>query len=127
MKIRWYILFFLLLIYVSCSSLKESKPENKIVSGIVINENTPLPGAFIEVKNTKRIIASDVYGKFEISVNKNDKLIVSYVGLEPKQVTITDENHYEINLEEAIPFVSRKEKRMIRRELRKNGFYIYPD
>lgn len=127
MKFKLYILFFFLLVFVSCSSHKDSKSAAKIVSGIVMDENGPLPGAFIKIKKTNRVIAADVYGKFEISINKKEKLIISFIGLEPKEVIITDENYYEINLQKEKPFVSRKEKRMIRRELRKKGFYIYPD
>ncbi|MBF4519022.1 carboxypeptidase-like regulatory domain-containing protein [Flavobacterium sp. ANB] len=92
-----------------------------------MDESGPLPGANITVKNEKRGTVTDMDGKFELNMNEDALLIVSFIGLESKEVTISDKNYYEVNLEAYKPFVSRKEKRRIRRELRKNGFYIYPD
>lgn len=130
MKLRFCLLFSFLYMFVSCSSQRELKSNIKItktVSGIVKDEYGSLPGANIVVKNERRGAVTDMDGKFEISINEKDTLIVSFIGLEPKEVTITSENYYEVNLEAYKPFVSRKEKRRIKRELRKNGFYIYPD
>lgn len=127
MKLKLYILFYLLSILASCSSQKKSKFNTKIVKGIIIDGSGPLPGAYIQVKNTKRGTIADIDGKFETNINENEKLIISFIGFESKEVTITDKNYYEVNLEVAKPFVSRKEQRRIKREIRKKGFYIYPD
>jgi hypothetical protein len=115
---------------VSCSSQKKLMSSVKItktINGVAMDKNGPLPGAAIQVKNTNRGTYTDVDGKFEIIVNENEVLIIRYVGLESKEITVTDKNYYEVKLELATPFVSRKEKRRIKRELRKHGFYIYPD
>lgn len=127
MKLKLYLSFCLLAILVSCSSKKEPKFITKVINGIVIDENGPLPGSDIVVKGTTRGVYTDFDGKFEISVTENEKLIIHFIGLESKEITITDKNYYEVKLERPTPFESRKTKRMIRRELRKKGFYIYPD
>lgn len=127
MRVKLSILFYLLFILVACSSQKKAKFNTKIINGIIIDQNVPIPGVHIQLKNTKKVIISDVDGKFETDVNENEKLIISFIGFESKEVTITDKNYYEVNLEVAKPFVSRKERRRIKREIRKNGFYIYPD
>jgi len=93
-----------------------------------MDEHVTLPGATITVKNEKKGTYTDMDGKFEISINENDTLIVGFIGLESKEVVITSkEDYYEVHLEDFKPFVSRKEKRRIKREMRKNGYYIYPD
>lgn len=130
MKLRFCLLYCLICIFASCSIQKDLKSDIKIaktVSGIVMDENGPLPGATITVKNQKKGTYADLDGKFEISLNENDVLIVGFIGLESKEVTITAKDYYEVNLEAFKPFVSRKEKRRIKREMRRNGFYIYPD
>jgi hypothetical protein len=128
MKKNIYILFYLLPILMSCSSQKEIKFNTKIVKGVIIYENEPLPGSNILVKDTKRGTIADIDGKFEINVKENEKLIISYVGFESKQVTITDKNYYEVILHPYKPPMTRQQKRYIKRETRKNGgYYVFPD
>lgn len=128
MKLKIYILFYLLPILVSCTSQKEIKFNTKIVKGVIIYESEPLPGSNIQVKDTKRGTFADIDGKFEINVKENEKLIISYVGFEFKEVTITDKNYYEVILKPYTRPKSRQEKRYIKRETRKNGgYYVFPD
>ena len=118
MKLKFYILFYLLSIFVSCSSQKDSKFITKIVKGIIIDESgSPLPTAYIRVKNTKSITMADIDGKFEIDAKKGDFLIVSYIGLQNTEIKIDSKDFYEIILQEYIPPMSRKMKRYVR----KNG------
>lgn len=117
MKKNIYILFYLLSIFASCSSQKESKFSTKIIKGVVIDESGPLPGAYILVKNTKRVTNANLDGKFEIEVKKGEVLIVSYIGLQNTEIKIDSKDFYEIILQEYIPPMSRKMKRYVR----KNG------
>jgi len=128
MKQILYISFLLLPILVSCSSQKESKVITKIVKGVIIYESEPLPGPYIQVKGTKRGTMADIDGKFEINIKENEKLIISFVGFESKEVTITDKNYYEVILQPYTPHMTRQQKRYIKREMRKNGgYYVFPD
>ncbi|GEM_PF-3286284 len=133
MRLRFCLSCCLLCIFASCSTQKDSKSGIKItktVSGIVMDENGPLPGATIIVKNERKGTYADMDGKFEISINENDILVVGFIGLESKEVAITSKDCYEVHLEAfkpIKPIESRKQKRRIRREMRKNGYYIYPD
>lgn len=117
MKLKLYILFYLLSILVSCSSQKASKFNTKIIKGVIIDESGPLPGAYILVKNTKRLAIADLDGKFEIEAKKGEVLIVRYIGLQNTVIKIDSTDFYEIILQEYIPPMSRKMKRYVR----KNG------
>jgi len=57
-------------------------PQDTIIKGIVTgNDNTPLPGATIKVKNTRIGTSTDIQGGFELkSVPGNAVIQVSYVG-----------------------------------------------
>ena len=61
------------------------------VSGVVLDENNePLIGATITIKDTKRGVATDINGEFKISAQKGDVLEVSYIGYlkQTKKVSI---------------------------------------
>lgn len=102
----------------SCSSQKESKVNTKIVKGVIIYESEPLRGPYIQVKDTKRATMADIDGKFEITVKENNKLTISFIGYDSKEIKITDTYYYEIYLEETKRIQSRGEKRMIKRYIK---------
>lgn len=64
------------------------------IKGIVLDEeNMPLPGASIVVKETNQGVLTDIDGKFEMSLtdtNPNYKLTASFIGLKPKEMDIAD-------------------------------------
>lgn len=102
--------------------------QNIKVSGIVKDENNQLFfGAIVKVKGTKNYTHTDFDGKFEINTEKKAKIIISFIGYEPIEIKIKDKNYFEVNLVLAKRKISRSEKRMIRREIRKNGSYVFPD
>lgn len=115
------ILFLLLL-------SKFTYSQNKSVSGIIKDEKGELlVGAIIINKKTGEKTVADIDGKFEINVKQKSKLIITYIGYEQKEIKIIDKYYFEIILEVAKRKISRSEKRMIRREIRKNGSYVFPD
>lgn len=65
----------------------------RTISGIVTNakDNTPLPGATVAIKNTGTGTVTDATGHFSLQVSDPavTTLIVSYVGLQQQEVTIT--------------------------------------
>lgn len=76
------------------ASIQDSTKINRKISieGIVKDENGPLPGANIYLKNTKTGVQSDLQGrfKFPIPLKVNDVLIVSFVGYNNKEVLVKD-------------------------------------
>jgi len=64
------------------------------IKGIVLDEeNMPLPGVSIVVKETNQGVLTDIDGKFKMSLsdtNPNYKLTASFIGLKPKEMDIAD-------------------------------------
>lgn len=58
--------------------------------GIVKDDKTgnPLAGASVTIKGTKKVIFTDVHGKFVIDANAGAVLLITYVGYEAKEVTV---------------------------------------
>ncbi len=72
-----------------------------IVSGTVLDaDNTPLPGANVIVKGTTNGATTDFDGNFIINAEKDDELIISYIGFSSSNVVIGDSNSISIALEE---------------------------
>jgi len=67
--------------------------QTNTVKGIVYDEsNASLPGATIMVKGTTLGTTTDQDGKFTLQVPATAKtLVVSFIGMEPKEVAITNE------------------------------------
>ncbi|GBF19669.1 MULTISPECIES: SusC/RagA family TonB-linked outer membrane protein [Arenibacter] len=72
------------------------------VTGTVLDEqNIPLPGANVVVKNTTNGVVTDFDGNFSISVsNTNAVLVVSYIGYVGKEVKLDGSSSYTITLAE---------------------------
>ena len=69
-----------------------SKPAKTFtVSGTVVDEtDTPVPGASVYAKDRAGMgTATDVDGKFSLKVQKNDILVVSFLGYAPSETAIT--------------------------------------
>ena len=107
---------------------KFAHSQSKIVSGIIKDGNgQTLPGAIVMSKKTGEKTSSDIDGKFVLNVKQKDKIIISFIGHEQMEIKVTDKYYFEVILEIAKRKISRSEKRMIRREIRKNGSYVFPD
>ncbi|BAO74866.1 TonB-dependent receptor [Winogradskyella sp. PG-2] len=76
--------------------------QEKTVTGTVTtaSDGLPLPGASVIVKGTARGAQTDFDGKYTIKVDQGDVLVISYVGMEPSEVTIAAGNTYDVALEE---------------------------
>lgn len=53
--------------------------------------NKPLEGVSISVKNAKSNTSTDANGQFSISAERNSKLVISSVGFQTKELTVTGE------------------------------------
>lgn len=60
------------------------------VTGVVRDANgDPLIGATVKVKGTNRGTATDIDGKYSIAAAPGSTLVISYVGSQPMEVTVT--------------------------------------
>ncbi|MFH7001487.1 SusC/RagA family TonB-linked outer membrane protein [Flavobacterium bizetiae] len=72
------------------NSLFEILTAGPIIKGVVTDASgSPLPGATVLVKGTKNAVLTDFDGRFTIEVPSNsDRLVISYVGMEAKEIGI---------------------------------------
>jgi len=86
-------LFFLICLAVVSSSAVLFAQQERTVTGTVVDEaNAALPGASIVVKGTTIGTASDLNGRFSLTVPEGaTTLVVSFIGMEPVERPITSE------------------------------------
>jgi iron complex outermembrane receptor protein len=83
MKLKTY--FLMTLFFVSFSALAQTYE----VSGIVTDDyNDPLSAVSVSVKGTSLGTSSDLDGSYSLSVSKGDVLVFSFVGFNPKEITM---------------------------------------
>ncbi len=87
----------LIIMTIQCTVLNKVVAQNralKKITGIIlsVDDNQPILGATVNVKGKKVIAISDFDGNFSIKANDDDVLIVTYLGMEDKNVKITSEN-----------------------------------
>ena len=78
---------FLLAGAIMCFGLAKAQT----VSGVVSDDNGPLPGATIILKGTTTGVSADFDGNYSISAEQGDVLVFSFVGYTPKEVTVGSE------------------------------------
>src|ERR1700744_6398120 len=63
------------------------------ITGKVIgsDDKQPVIGATVKIKGTNVGVVTDVNGGFVVSAKNGDVLVISYVGYQPKSVTVTGE------------------------------------
>lgn len=89
------LLTFILSIFI----LTSIHAQNITVSGIVKEENGPLPGATIKVKESSKEVTTDFDGHYEIETQVGKTLVFSYVGYKTKEIRITDTPIVNVELE----------------------------
>ena len=83
------------------------RPQSEI-SGTVVNaEGAPLQGATIAVKGTKKAVVSGSDGKFTISADANQTLVISYVGYQTIEVAINGKTNLSITLQRVVSEIER--------------------
>jgi TonB-linked SusC/RagA family outer membrane protein len=71
----------------------------RTISGVVSDsQGVPLPGVTVAVQNTNRGAVTDFDGFYEVSANPENILIFSYVGFEPQQIPVGDQNEINVTL-----------------------------
>jgi len=78
--------------------------QEKTISGIVTtaSDGTALPGANVNIKGSKKGALTDFDGKFSLSAQVGDIIIVSYVGMQTENVIIGSKSVYNIALKASV-------------------------
>ncbi|EOZ97928.1 TonB-dependent receptor [Indibacter alkaliphilus LW1] len=86
-------------------SIAAANAQGREISGTVLDTSfgDPLPGVTVLVKGTTRGTTTDLDGKYTISVQPGDQVLVfSFVGFTPQEVTIGNQSTINIELDEDI-------------------------
>jgi TonB-linked SusC/RagA family outer membrane protein len=71
----------------------------ELITGKVLSaDGTPLSGVSISVKGSTKGTTTNARGEFSIDANKNDILLVSYIGYETKELVVGDDRSLNISL-----------------------------
>jgi TonB-linked SusC/RagA family outer membrane protein len=71
----------------------------EIITGkVTAGDGNPLPGVSVVVKGTKKGTTTNSRGDFSIDVKRGDVLIFSYIGYEPQEITVGQDNSINVSL-----------------------------
>ena len=78
--------------------------QDVIVRGKVTEAETsdPLPGVSILIEKSTRGVTTDLDGTFEIRATPSDKLVFSFLGMEPQTIEVGNKTYFEVELRQAI-------------------------
>ena len=87
---RYFVVFLFLCL--SIKSVAQTEPSQK-VSGTIVNDNTALPVSNVNIinLNKSRGTTSNEKGYFEIDVNVNDTIYVSFIGFQSLKIRVTND------------------------------------
>lgn len=100
-KLKAFMLVTVLMVF----SIAAANAQGREVSGTVLDTEfgDPLPGVTVLVKGTTRGTTTDLDGRYTISVQPGDQVLVfSFVGFTAQEVTIGNQSVVDIQLEEDI-------------------------
>jgi len=91
----------LLLIFVLCGFLLSATGQQKLVTGTVNSseDGLPVPGVTITIKGTTLGTATDLSGKYQISVAPGSVLEFRFVGMKTQEVIVGTSNVIDVSLE----------------------------
>lgn len=78
-----------------------AQTERKITGNLLDNANMPIIGASVSVKGTNKVTVTGDKGAFSITVKTGDKLVFTFMGYEPKELTIGAGSSYKVTINEA--------------------------
>jgi len=94
MKVKQILILMLFLVNVSIFA------QEKTVTGIVSDEDGPLPGVSVLVKGTNNGTETDFDGKYRIKAKKGDVLVFRYLGKKTVEKTVGNSNTINVVLKE---------------------------
>lgn len=92
----------LLFLFISQSfNVAFAQTERKITGNLLDNANMPIIGASVSVKGTNKVTVTGDKGAFIITAKTGDKLVFTFMGYEPKELTIGAGSNYNVTINEA--------------------------
>ncbi|KIA94797.1 TonB-dependent receptor [Pedobacter kyungheensis] len=92
----------LLFLFISQSfNVAFAQTERKITGNLLDNANMPIIGASVSVKGTNKVTVTGDKGAFSITAKTGDKLVFTFMGYEPKELTIGAGSNYNVTINEA--------------------------
>ena len=100
MKHNYLTMRLILIVCIAFSSLNAVFAQNRTVSGKVTSaeDNTPIPGVNIVVKNTSTGTVTDVDGNYSISVGDGATLVFSAIGFLTEEITVGNQSVMDLSL-----------------------------
>lgn len=89
-----------LLLFGSLLFMVQLQAQQHTVTGTVTDakDGSPLPGATVVIEGTSRGTSTDSDGKYQIQASPEDVLNISYVGYNPKKITVGDKTTIDVAL-----------------------------
>lgn len=82
---------------------QEVLAQARSISGIIKDESqSPLPGVSVVEKGTTNGTVTDVEGKFTLSVQNDAVLVISFIGMRPREVAVGTQTTFDIVMENDI-------------------------
>ncbi|MCL3779181.1 SusC/RagA family TonB-linked outer membrane protein [Prolixibacteraceae bacterium JC049] len=74
--------------------------KHKITGVVTDNDGLPLPGVTVMVVGSTRGVITDPDGKYSIDVDGNEKLLFSFIGMDPQEISIAGKKTLDVMLSE---------------------------
>src|SRR4051794_30004738 len=89
-------------LFMALNSQAQERAGSKKITGKILSstDNKPLADASISVPGTSAITVSDNNGQFTIEASPGDRLLISMIGYQQKEVKVGKSNTLEIKLEQ---------------------------
>ncbi len=102
MKIIFSLILCLLFLGL-CSTMAQDMKINGTVTSA--EDGSPLPGVYVKIKGTNTGVATDVDGKYEISVPADGSLVFSFIGLKDHEVAVMGQTIIDVAMESSVTMV----------------------
>lgn len=77
-----------------------AQQENHVVTGVVSDETGPLPGVTVMVKGGENGTATDIDGKYSLTVAPTDVLIFSFIGYKTQEIKVGNQATIHVVMEQ---------------------------
>ncbi|MCJ8209716.1 TonB-dependent receptor [Mucilaginibacter sp. RS28] len=91
----------LLLSFIFIFQTAFAQPDTRITGIVSDSKGETIPGATVKVKGTTRAVSTTVNGTFSIQAKAGEVLVITSVGYTAKEVPVTGEKNYKIQLTDA--------------------------
>ena len=88
-------------IYLGIKESKSGQKENKKITGTIVDDKgEPVIGANVSIKGSTVGTITDIDGNFSLDAMSGATLLISYIGYETQEITVSNQSVYNIKLSE---------------------------